>query len=125
MYNVNNMTTYESLFILGRQPAIGRAELESVFGSKHLKTVSEAAVACDLPINQASFTRLGGSIRLAKPLLTLPTNKWSNIKQRTSKELPELIGTLPPEGKIKLGLSTYGLQLETRDLLRAGLLILS
>ena len=120
MYNNYDMTTYESLFILGRQPSIGKAELESVFSKEHLEPVGEFAMASDLTLSQIPFKRLGGSIRLAKSLFNVSTNKWSDIRRQLIKELPGIISPLP-EGKIKLGLSSYGLGIETSDLFHVGL----
>jgi tRNA G10 N-methylase Trm11 len=112
---------HESLFILGRQPAIGRAELESLFGASRLEPVGDFAIASDIPLADVPFARIGSSIRLAKPLATLPATKWADIGRKTVKLLPSLLDTLPLDGKIKLGLSVYGLPVETRDLLRTGL----
>jgi tRNA (guanine10-N2)-dimethyltransferase len=112
---------YKSVFILGRQPAIGRAELESLFGTGHLEPIGDHALASDIPLDDVPFSRIGGSIRLAKPLGDFPTVNWPQIAQAASKALPVFLDTLPPEGKVKLGLSTFGLPVNERQLLRTGL----
>jgi len=46
---------HKSLFILGRQPAIGKAELESLFGKDHLFPIGEQAMACDISSSTIPF----------------------------------------------------------------------
>jgi hypothetical protein len=112
---------HKSLFILGRQPSIGRAELESLFGAGHLEPVGDFALACDIAPDDVPFDRIGGSIRLAKPLGDFPTANWPQVAQATIKVLPTFLDNLPAEGKIKLGLSTFGMGVNERHLLRTGL----
>lgn len=121
-YNDANMT-HKSLFILGRQPAIGRAELESLFGATHLEPIGEHAIASDIPVSDVPFARLGGSIRVARPLDDLSTTNWPQIAKRVMKAFPELLDELPVEGKLKLGLSVFGLPLVANDLFRTGLML--
>jgi tRNA (guanine10-N2)-dimethyltransferase len=111
----------QSVFILGRQPAIGRAELESVFGADTLAPVGERAMACALPPNEVNFARLGGSVRLAKPLATLTAAQWNDLVREAAAALPAVIATLPGEGKIKLGVSAIGLTASAKQLFAAGL----
>jgi hypothetical protein len=113
--------THKSIFILGRQPAIGRAELESLFGSEHLEPIGEHAMASDIPLDEIPFERIGGSIRLAKPVGEFPTANWPQVAQTTIKLLPTLTDPMPLEGKIKVGLSTFGMSVNERHLLRTGL----
>lgn len=113
--------THKSIFILGRQPAIGRAELESLFGADHLEPIGEHAMASDIPLDEIPFERIGGSIRLAKPIGEFPTNNWPKVAQTTIKLLPNLTDGMPLEGKIKVGISAFGLSVNERHLLRTGL----
>ena len=109
---------------MGRQPAIGRAELESVFGTAHLAKIGNGqyAMASDLLPDDIPFSRLGSSIRLARPVATIKRGKkWSDTARAALKHLPSLIDYLPIEGKIKLGISTYDLDVSPAELLRTGL----
>lgn len=113
--------THKSIFILGRQPAIGRAELESLYGAKHLEPIGDSAISCDLPLENIDFGRIGGSLRLAKPLAQIDTTNWPQIAKYTMNTiLPELLDHLP-EGKLKLGLSVFDISVRDNDLLRTGL----
>ncbi len=111
---------HKSLFILGRQPELGRAELESVFGASALQPVGERAVACTLPWEEIAFERLGGSIRAAKLLAVFDSTDWQNIARKLAKALPEYLNPLP-EGKVKLGLSVFGLDIRPQQLIATGL----
>ncbi len=111
---------HKSIFVLGRQPAIGRAELESLFGAEHLEPIGDYAVASDIPLQDIQFDRIGSSIRLAKPLSTINTTKWADIVRHIMREMPKNMDYIP-EGKVKLGVSAYGLKVEPRQLLRLGL----
>ncbi|HSX17153.1 MAG TPA: DNA methyltransferase [Patescibacteria group bacterium] len=113
--------TPKSIFILGRQPAIGRAELESVLGAEHLITIGDQAVGCDIDPASIPFDRLGGSIRVAQVLHRLNTNQWSDIVRYLVRILPEYLAELPSEGKLKLGLSMFGLSVSPQQLFRTGL----
>ncbi|HYH74328.1 MAG TPA: hypothetical protein VD735_00045 [Candidatus Saccharimonadales bacterium] len=115
--------THKSLFILGRQPAIGRAELESLYGADHLEPIGDSAVACDLSVDAIDFARLGSSMRVARPLDDLPTTNWPQVAKRVMKAFPELLDELPLDGKLKLGISTFGLPVTANDLLRTGLML--
>ncbi len=112
---------HRSLFILGRQPAIGRAELESLLGADHVEPLGDQAMASDVPVDQINFARIGSSIRLAKVLTQLDTIQWPAIARYLSDKFPEHLDYLPAEGKLKLGLSVFGLGVTTQQLFRTGL----
>lgn len=112
---------HKSIFLLGRQPAIGRAELESIFGAEHLVRLGESAMISDLPLTDIPFARLGSTMRLARPITVLKDGTWPDIARAALKQLPALIDALPLDGKIKIGLSVYGLEVTPPELLRTGL----
>ncbi len=111
---------YQSLFILGRQPAIGRAELESVLGAKHVSKVGVQAMASTLSPADIDFDRFGSSIRLAKVLGQFDTVKWPDLMRQLRQQFPQHLRDLP-EGKLKLGLSCFDVAVDARALFRAGL----
>jgi tRNA (guanine10-N2)-dimethyltransferase len=113
---------HKSLLILGRQPAIGRAELESILGAQHLEAVGDLAMASDLSVAQIPFGRIGSSIRLAKPVTILQTVKWSVIVEEIAKLFPALLDE-QSSGKVTLGLSVYGLPVSLNDLLHGSLVL--
>jgi SAM-dependent methyltransferase len=126
-YSVGHMNAilqqmiHSSVFILGRQPAIGRAELESLFGREHLQPVGEFAIASDIPLEEIPYSRIGSAVRLARPLTIIPSTKWPEVSKQIITLLPQFLDTIPEDGKLKLGLSVFGLTAKANHLLRTGL----
>jgi tRNA G10 N-methylase Trm11 len=110
----------QSLCILGRQPAIGMAELESLYGGSLITPVSNIAALIDIDPCLLAFDRLGGSIKFCKVLTTLETNKWEDIEKFLVKVSPEHAKDMA-SGKMNIGLSLYGLKIDPRRLIRTGL----
>jgi tRNA G10 N-methylase Trm11 len=110
----------QSLLILGRQPALGLAELESLYGAAVLQSVGTTAAILDVDPADVDFARLGGSIKLAKVLATIDTIDWSKIEKYLVKVSPEHAALLP-EGKLTIGVSAYGLQVSPAAINATGL----
>ncbi len=104
--------TASSLLILGRQPAFGLAELESLYGSTNVEPVCAAssytAAIVNVDPSQINFVCLGGSMKLARVLAVLDTTKWDGIEKYLRKAIPAQMSQVP-EGKFKLGISVYGM----------------
>ncbi len=111
----------KSLCILGRQPALGLAELESLYGAEHIKPLTGAALL-DIPAEQINFRQLGGTIKVAQVLAVLPDHDWKKLVEYLIDKIPEHL-TSAPEGKFTLGLSVYGLKVSPAEINRAGLQI--
>lgn len=109
-----------SVFILGRQPALGMAELESLYGADALQPLGSQAVVVDVEPKDVPMSRLGGSMRLAKLLNYLPYTDWGKIEDYITDQLP-LHTAYVPEGKIRIGISLYGLRVGLRQLNNSGL----
>lgn len=110
----------QSLFILGRQPTLGLAELESLYGAGKLKPVGPSAALLDIEPALVNFNRLGGSIKIAQVQTELPTTSWRDIETYLIKSIPSILKSLP-DGKFKLGLSTYGLRARVSEINASGL----
>src|SRR4051794_13585651 len=100
------MEKFKTVAILGRQPELGVAEYESLYGPDKIQPISEG-VLLTLNTDQIDFKRLGGTIKLAKILAYLPDTKWSEIEKYLIGNIPKHLELLP-EGKFTLGLSAYG-----------------
>ena len=112
----------KSLLILGRQPALGLAELESLFGAEKIQPVEPTAALVDVAPIEIPFERLGGSIKLAKVLKVLDYTEFSKLIDYVNKTLPNHLQYIP-EGKIKFGISTFGIKTSVNDINRATLRI--
>lgn len=127
----------QSVLILGRQPALGLAELESLYGAAKLRPIGDSsrgtgnggelnhggrdngsginasasqakpAVIVDVDPCLLAFDRLGGSVKFAKLLTTLDTTHWRQIEAFLVKVAPGHSRTMPA-GKLLLGLSIIG-----------------
>jgi tRNA (guanine10-N2)-dimethyltransferase len=107
--------------LFGRQPELGLAELESVLGSDCLKPIQGAAII-EKELPEVPFFRLGGTIKLGSVLITLETTQWYDIEKYLISACAEHSASVP-EGKLTIGLSTYGFQLSNKILERTGLSI--
>ncbi len=93
--------------ILGRQPAIGLAELEALYGAHAVRAVGNYAALVDADIN---FKRLGGTQKAGVVLNSVQGNDPQKAFVWLQKNLGDSIDLV--EGKLKLGLSLYGLSMQ-------------
>jgi hypothetical protein len=111
----------KSLAILGRQPALGLAELESLYGADKIEPIAGAALL-SVEAGEINFKQLGGTIKVAQVLATLPSASWKNIEKYLLKQVPAHL-THVPDGKFTLGLSAYGFDMTPRQIGKTGLSI--
>ncbi len=114
------MSALQTIVILGRQPALGLAELESLYGSANVVPVSEHVAGLAIPTDQIDLNRLGGSTRLATIVATVPSKLWKDAEKQLAKSIVEIARELP-EGKLQLGLSTFGIPVTPAKLNASGL----
>ena len=107
-----------NICVLGRQPELGLAELERLYGAEQVRPAGDTCAAVDARVD---FERLGGSVKLASVIATVTGDIRKAFKQLRS-DLPRLVQGLP-EGKIKLGLSLYGFTMRSYDINGEGLQI--
>ncbi|MBC7708323.1 hypothetical protein H7Y63_03800 [Polaromonas sp.] len=110
----------KSLLILGRQPALGLAELESLYGAPALVSLGDQAVIVDVEASTIPFYRLGGATKLCSVIHELDTTDWRKIEKFLMQAAPKHAEQLP-EGKLTLGLSVQGFTVNIRQLEATGL----
>jgi tRNA G10 N-methylase Trm11 len=110
----------QSLLVLGRQPELGLAELESLYGTGKLRPAGGKSVVVDVDPCMLAFDRLGGSIKFCKILTTLDTTDWKRIEKFLLKVSPGHSQGMP-EGKMQLGLSVIDLDVSLGKLESTGL----
>jgi tRNA G10 N-methylase Trm11 len=108
-----------SICILGRLPAIGIAELESLYGPDHVKPLNGAALL-DIAAEEINFKRLGGTIKVAKLLAEIPSTSWASLSKYLIDNIPTHLKHLP-DGKFTLGVSAYGIDVTTMQINKTGL----
>jgi len=107
----------KSLLTLGRQPKLGIAELESMFGADAVTPYGNTSVFVDLDAEKIPFARLGGSTRVCRVLAKLPSVHWADVRDYIAKTIPEHEQYVP-EGKLTIGLSVIGIKTTTKDIER-------
>jgi tRNA G10 N-methylase Trm11 len=110
----------QSLLILGRQPALGLAELESLYGGAKIRPIGEKVAVVDVDPCLLAFDRLGGSVKFCKILTTLETTDWKKIEKFLAEVGPGHSQTMP-EGKMRLGFSVVGFEISLKHLEASGL----
>jgi tRNA G10 N-methylase Trm11 len=109
------------VYILGRQPVLGLAELESLYGSERVVPAGDlAAVASFEGEDPVPFSRIGGSIKAAVVKDSLPSTDWKDIERFLEGTAVGLSRSLP-DGKIRLGISVYGFKMPAARINTLGL----
>ncbi len=100
--------------VLGRQPALGIAELERIFGADAVRPYGEKACLVAVAPERVNFSRLGGSVRFARILKQFQTASWQEIRDYLMRSAPEHAEYI--DGKLVFGLSVYGFQISAKKL---------
>lgn len=109
----------KSVCILGRQPELGLAELESLYTAKHVQPINGAALL-DVPAEDINFKRLGGTVKVARILAHIPSTHFRDLVSYLKENLPEHLQNLT-EGKLNLGISFYGIKVSVPEINRTTL----
>lgn len=110
----------QSIAILGRQPALGLAELESLYGAEQITPLGLQSALVNVDPCLLAFDRLGGSVKFGKLLTTLDTTNWREIEKFLVSASPGHSEQMV-EGKMQLGLSVIGLDVTLKQLQITGL----
>ncbi len=102
---------HKSIAILGRQPSLGLAELESLYGNKVVSPFGDQSVLLDLQTSDIKLQRLGGVVKTAQILAELKSTKWSDIEKYLFDTAPAHAEQI--SGKLTFGISVYGLSSTT------------
>lgn len=108
--------SYMYITVLGRQPALGIAELEQLYGAANVRWFSDATAT--VVSDDFDFNRLGGSQKAGKVVVERSGN-WRDISAWMVKEYTTRWKA--HEGKITLGISAYGLTVTSRDVQKTGI----
>lgn len=100
--------TPQSLCLLGRQPQLGLAELESLYGAACVRPFGQHALL-DIATDEINFKRLGGTIKVARVLNMDVGKTWRDVENYMLKNSPTHIARMP-ETKITVGISAYGIK---------------
>jgi tRNA (guanine10-N2)-dimethyltransferase len=105
--------------ILGRQPAIGVAELERVFGAKSVSVLSNQAAQIESEL--FDIQRLGGSPKAGTIEERLAKCNWHTVSQKIVQHYSQKWSDF--DGKITLGISVYGFDIDAREVQKTGIIL--
>lgn len=104
-----------SVIIHGRQPALGRIELESLYSKNSVSSIGKEASLLNLSPDDVQFSRLGGAVKLGKVLAKIPSVSWQDIEKYLQHNIPDHLDNLD-EGKLRIGLSVYGFNISPQKI---------
>lgn len=105
--------------ILGRQPAIGMAELERVFGDVTWFSEGAALIKAD----SLDIEKLGGVVKAGRVVAELPRGDWRQASMKLVQAYRQ--AWAGRDGKITLGISAYGFDVSPRDVQKSGIILKS
>lgn len=111
-----------NIAILGRQPALGLAELERVFSGKSVTRFSPES-ATFISDSNFDIQQFGGITKAGEIIDNLSANSWQQITAQITKYF--LSNFKNHQSKITLGISTYNITIKPQDVQRLGLNIKS
>lgn len=106
--------------ILGRQPELSLAELERLFGG--VDTISPQAALFDTS-STVDIQQLGGSQKIGRLIGELPLRDWRSTSMSLVRQIEKLWSS--KSGKLTLGISAYGFDVDVRDIQKTGLILKS
>jgi tRNA G10 N-methylase Trm11 len=112
----------KAIALLGRQPALGMAELESIVGADAVELIHSGVASLSVDSHEIPFDLLGGTIKLAQVLTVLPTSSWKDVHDYLVEKMPEQSDYVR-DGKLTIGLSAVGLRVSPREMNATGLSI--
>jgi len=106
--------------ILGRQPALGLAELEVLCGHENTALFSPTTTTFDSS-DPLDVQRLGGSIKLGEIVFESSETHWNELSKKIVRHYTDLWRSV--DHKITLGISVYDWRLSPRDVQKTGIVL--
>ena len=103
--------------ILGRQPAIGIAELERLY--QDVTWFSETTAIINT--KDFDFERLGGTQKAGRIVAEIPSGDWRRASMKLVQAYEQAWNDV--EGKITLGISAFGFDVSPRDVQKTGIIL--
>lgn len=105
--------------ILGRQPAIGIAELERLYSDVSWFSDTSAVFKAD----SFDIQRVGGTVKAGRVVAELPRGDWRQASMKLVHAYTQ--AWAGRDGKITLGISAYGFDASSRDVQKTGIILKS
>lgn len=111
-----------TIALLGRQPHLGYAELEALYGADALTLINESVVAVDAAWEDVSTRPLGSVIKSAEIIETVNSTDWRTVGRRLVRIAAKTMQR-SGEGKITFGISALGFTAGVREIEKTGLML--
>ncbi|HET6747503.1 MAG TPA: DNA methyltransferase [Candidatus Saccharimonadales bacterium] len=105
--------------ILGRQPNLGMAELERLYGAENTAWFSPDSATVEA--TDFFVERLGGTQKAGKIIAEFPNGDWHRISMQLVNYYRRHWDSA--QGKITLGISAYGFKTSPRDVQKTGIIL--
>jgi tRNA G10 N-methylase Trm11 len=105
--------------ILGRQPALGLAELEMVFGGAAVKPITSQVAK--ITSDNFQIQRFGGILKAGKIIMEIPSCSWQTASHKIIQYYLDRMSQV--DYKITLGISAYNFRVDPRDVQKTGLIL--
>lgn len=105
--------------ILGRQPQLGIAELERLYQDVHWFSDATATINVD----SISLERLGGTLKAGRIVAEFKSGDWRSSSMKLVRAYEK--AWADHEGKITLGISSYGFAVSAREVQKTGIILKS
>lgn len=107
------------LAILGRQPALGVAELEAVYGGDATRWFSDQSALVEA--EHFSIESFGGIQKAGHVVSELPSGDWRRVSMKIVQAYSQAWSS--HDGKLTLGISAYGFDVSPRDVQKTGIIL--
>lgn len=105
--------------ILGRQPALGMAELERLYGAEATQWFGDSSATVET--NEFDFERLGGTQKAGRVVADLSTSSWKDVGDAIVEYYLHQWSDV--DHKITLGISAYGWNIPPRQIQKTGIIL--
>lgn len=103
--------------ILGRQPALGIAELEMLFDNTRWFSANSALFETD----HFDIEKVGGTQKAGRVIVELPRGDWRQVSMKLVQHYKS--AWAKSDAKITLGISAYGFDVDPRDVQKTGIIL--
>lgn len=105
--------------ILGRQPSIGIAELESIYGGEKIRVLGN--YACLIESEKINVSHFGSILKTGQVAFEVDSINWNIVSKKIVQTFEQDFKN--SKGKLTLGISTYGLEVNPNEISKTSTII--
>ncbi len=106
------------LCVLGSQPGLSIAELESLVGSDMIQPLGNDYALIKANAGSINHKELGGTIKIAEVVKVIPSSRWNKVSAAAFDEIVKhlMYKAIQSSHKLTLGISAYGFIISPKKL---------